>query len=213
MKVRVKICGVTTPEDTVLASDLGADAVGINFHPASPRYVDRPRAEAILRVMPPFIEAVGVFVERAFADILPQIDPLKRIHLVQWHGAEPECVPRGAVGFIPAFAIAGEETLQRITAYLDRCRAEDCLPGAILVDAHVPGMHGGTGRQAPWRLLADFKPGVPLILAGGLTPENVAEAIDAVRPYAVDVASGVESRPGHKDREKMEQFIRRARGG
>lgn len=212
MKVRVKICGVTAPEQAVLASELGADAVGLNFHPGSPRYVDRTRAEAILRALPPFVEAVGVFVERPFADILQQIDPLKRIRLVQWHGADPPCVRHEAVGFIPAFGIVGEETLQWITDYLDRCRLEDCLPRAILVDAHVPGMHGGTGRRAPWRLLADFKPGVPLILAGGLTPDNVAEVIDVVRPYAVDVASGVESSPGQKDREKMEMFIRRAHG-
>jgi phosphoribosylanthranilate isomerase len=85
------------------------------------------------------------------------------------------------------------------------------MPAALLVDAHVRGQYGGTGRTAPWHLLADFRPGPPLILAGGLTPENVAEAVQTVRPYAVDVASGVEHSPGHKDPEKMRRFIENAR--
>jgi phosphoribosylanthranilate isomerase len=101
--------------------------------------------------------------------------------------------------------------LQAITRYLDVCRLRGALPSAVLVDASVPGQYGGTGRQAPWHLLATFRPGVPLILAGGLTPDNVAEAVRLVRPYAVDVASGVESAPGHKDPDKVRRFIDKAR--
>jgi phosphoribosylanthranilate isomerase len=98
-------------------------------------------------------------------------------------------------------------SLDQITACLDLLRAAGAAPAAILVDAHVPGQYGGTGQTAPWHLLADFQPGVPLILAGGLTPDNVAEAIRIVRPYAVDVASGVESSPGKKDPDKLRRFI------
>src|SRR5205814_10530314 len=103
-------------------------------------------------------------------------------------------------------------SLNDISRYLDVCRNTNRLPAAILLDAHVPGQYGGTGQKAPWHLLADFKPGVPVLLAGGLTPDNVAEAVRVVRPYAVDVASGVEARPGHKDEDKMRRFIANARG-
>ena len=102
--------------------------------------------------------------------------------------------------------------LENLSAYLERCRARQQLPSAVLVDAHVAGQFGGTGQTAPWDLLADFQPGVPVILAGGLTPDNVATAIRRVRPYAVDVASGVESTPGRKDPEKVRRFIEAARG-
>ncbi len=101
--------------------------------------------------------------------------------------------------------------MQEITDYLESCRRRQQLPAAILVDAHVAGQHGGTGQTAPWNLLAGFKPGVPLILAGGLTAENVAEAVRTVRPYAVDVASGVERTAGNKDPEKVRRFIDSAR--
>jgi phosphoribosylanthranilate isomerase len=98
-----------------------------------------------------------------------------------------------------------------VEAYLAACREAGTLPPAVLVDAHVPGEYGGTGRVAPWDLLADWRPTVPLILAGGLTPDSVAAAIRRVRPFAVDVASGVESVPGRKDAEKMRRFIGEAR--
>ena len=103
------------------------------------------------------------------------------------------------------------QSLQTIDAYLDACRQQRLLPAAILVDAHVAGQYAGTGRTAPWELLADYRPGVPLLLAGGLMPENVAEAVRLVRPYGVDVASGVESAPGRKDAEKMRRFLGNAR--
>src|SRR5205814_5109867 len=111
------------------------------------------------------------------------------------------------IRWIPAFSVADAASLTAITTYLDLLASVGAAPAAILVDAHVPGLHGGTGQTAPWQLLADFRPGVPLILAGGLTPENVAEAIRIVRPYAVDVASGVESAPGKKDADKLRRFI------
>src|SRR4029077_7249289 len=110
--------------------------------------------------------------------------------------------PRGLRG-APALSVVDAASLTTITNYLKLLASAGAAPAAILVDAHVPGQYGGTGQKAPWHLLADFNPGVPLILAGGLTPDNVAEAIHIVKPYAVDVASGVESAPGKKDADKM----------
>jgi phosphoribosylanthranilate isomerase len=209
--VRIKICGVTTPEDARTAALLGADAIGLNFHPPSPRFVPQSIVSAVLAEVPPFVEAIGVFVERSFVEIGAEVRTLPRLQSVQWHGKEPEAAALCPLPLIPAFGVQGLESLEKITRYLEVCRQSGRLPVGVLVDAHVPGQHGGTGRMAPWELLASFRPGVPLILAGGLTPENVAEAVRIVRPYAVDVASGVESAPGRKDAEKMRRFIENAR--
>ncbi len=113
---------------------------------------------------------------------------------------------------IAAFRVNDRSDLDQIDRYLAKCAGAGALPGAALVDAHVEGQFGGTGQTAPWELLANFRPRVPLILAGGLTPENVAEAIRMVRPYGVDVASGVESSPGRKDPDKVKRFIAAVRG-
>lgn len=140
-----------------------------------------------------------------------QIQALGRIHTIQWHGQKPELSDCFPYHLIAAFAVRDEASLQTIQRYLDACRAVNRLPSALLLDGHAPGLHGGTGRKAPWQLLASFQPGVPIILAGGLTADNVAEAIRAVRPYGVDVASGVERAPGRKDAEKMRRFLANAR--
>jgi phosphoribosylanthranilate isomerase len=211
MPVRIKICGVTRYEDAALAAQLGADAIGLNFHPASPRCVSIQEAAAIVRALPPSVEAVGVFVERSWTEIGEVLHSVPGMQWVQRHGQPPIDVPPAEWRFIPAFPIENESSLEQINRYLDRCGARGRLPDAILVDAHVPGQHGGTGRQPPWGLLAGFQPAVPLILAGGLTPENVTDAIRTVRPYAVDVATGVESRPGIKDPPKMKRFFENAR--
>lgn len=207
MSVRIKICGVTSAADACRAVELGADAVGINFCAGSPREVTPTVAETILHALPPFVEAVGVFLNQPLAEVWPIVNRLGRIRTVQWHGANPEMCDAYPVRYVPAFNIRDTESMVAVTGYLELCRGLNRLPAAILVDGHADGKHGGTGRTAPWELLADLKPGVPLILAGGLTPENVAEAIRVVRPYAVDVAGGVESAPGRKDAEKMRRFI------
>jgi phosphoribosylanthranilate isomerase len=210
-QVRVKICGVTQVSEAVAIARLGADALGLNFYPSSPRHLDLATADVILRELPPSIEAVGVFVNRPLAEIADQLQPLPRLRTIQWHGSQPEVeVPEG-FQLIPAFAVRDAYSLALIADYLKRSRAWGRLPRAILVDAHVPGQHGGTGRTAPWELLESFQPGVPLILAGGLTPDNVAEAVQRVRPWAVDVASGVESSPGRKDLDKVRRFLANAR--
>ncbi len=209
--VRVKICGVTSAADARAAARLGADAVGLNFYEGSPRRIDPSEVANVLHELPPFVEAVGVFVNRPLCEIFAFIGPWRRLRTVQWHG--DACEPGDGRPFrlIPAFAVRDATSLEAVTRHLDACRDAGGLPAAVLLDGHAAGQHGGTGRTAPWEMIAAFRPGVPIILAGGLTPENVAEAVRVVRPYAVDVASGVESALGRKDADKMRRFIGAAR--
>ncbi|MBO0699714.1 MAG: phosphoribosylanthranilate isomerase [Zavarzinella sp.] len=208
--LRVKICGVTRPADVAACAAAGADAVGINFHPASPRYVDPRNAQPLLRAIPPLMAGVGVFVGLPFRQVAALAYQLG-LRGVQYHGEHGDPEDAFPFSYIPAFRVRDRQSLADIERYLEKCRVAGRLPGAILVDAHVEGLHGGTGRTAPWELLIDFRPGVPLILAGGLTPENVAEAVRTVRPDAVDVASGVEFAPGQKDPAKVRAFVANAR--
>jgi phosphoribosylanthranilate isomerase len=210
-RVRVKICGVTCAEDVALAVEAGADAVGLNFHPASPRYVTPQRAGELLRGLPPFVEAVGVFVKHTVEETRLFLEPIGRIQTVQVHGTEGEAVACHPWRYVPAFAVRETSDYERIVAYLERCRRAGAVPSAVLIDGHAPGLHGGTGQTAPWELLKGWPGDVPLILAGGLTPDNVADAVRAVRPYAVDVASGVESSPGRKDADKVRRFVEAVR--
>jgi phosphoribosylanthranilate isomerase len=209
--LRVKICGVTSADDARFAARVGADAVGLNFHPRSPRFLDVETAGVILRTVPPFVEAVGVFVDLPLRQAFEQIAPLGRIHTLQWYGDHRELVDCFPYHFIPAFPVRDRADLHVITRYVDTAKALRREPSAVLVDARVEGRHGGTGEKVPWELLADFDAGVPLILAGGLTPDNVAEAVRLVRPYGVDVASGVERSPGRKDPDKVRRFLDAAR--
>jgi phosphoribosylanthranilate isomerase len=209
--LRVKICGVTTEAEALQAALMGADAVGLNFHSASPRYVDTATAGFILRALPPFVDAVGVFVEQPLRQIYEHLRSLSRIRTIQWHGQNREMADCYPYHFIPAFPVSDAASLAAATRYLDTCRGLARMPSAVLIDGHAPGQVGGTGRTVPWNLLASFHPGIPVILAGGLTPDNVAEAVRIVRPYAVDVASGVESNPGRKDPDKVRRFIENAR--
>ena len=211
--LRIKICGITTSADALHAAECGADAVGLNFHPGSPRYVQPAAAEAILRDLPLFTRAVVVAVNKLLSEIAYMLQPLARVQTIQWHGDDDqrEIGTVWPYDLIAAFRVRDAASLHAISHYLDQCRRAGQLPAAVLVDAHVPGQHGGTGRTAPWELLAAFRPGVPVILAGGLTPENVAEAVRVVQPYAVDVASGVENTPGHKDPDQVRRFIANAR--
>lgn len=204
---RIKICGVTSVADALAAVELGADALGLNFYPPSPRCIDQATAAAILASLPPFVEAVGVFVNEPLAQIVARLQSLPRLRTIQWHGQQREVDLPASHDIVTAFAIQGAATLTEIQDHLERCRSRGRLPRAVLVDGHAPGLQGGTGHTAPWDLLASFRPGVPVILAGGLKPDNVGEAIRRVRPYAVDVASGVEEGPGKKSLEKMRSFI------
>jgi phosphoribosylanthranilate isomerase len=209
--LRIKICGITHPADGRRAADLGADAIGLNFYNGSKRYVEEATAAAILRELPPFVEAVALFVNLPLGQAIQVVQRFAGLRTIQLHGDQHEPHAPHPYRLIPAFPVGDEAGLQRVTAYLDVCRSLGTLPAAILIDGQASGLYGGTGQPAPWKLLADFRPLVPLILAGGLTPENVGDAIRIVRPYAVDVASGVESAPGRKDAEKMRRFIDTAR--
>ena len=209
--LRVKICGVTTTEDVATCAEAGADAVGVNFHPGSSRYVDPRSAQPLLRSVPPLLNAIGVFVERPFRQVAAIAYQLG-LRGVQVHGEPRPFEDAFPFSVVPAFRVRDAQSLREIEAFLEACRSAGFLPGAVLVDAFVEGQHGGTGKTAPWDLLKDFRPIVPLILAGGLTPDNVAEAIRVVRPAGVDVASGVENAPGRKDPRKVRDFVANARG-
>ena len=207
----VKICGITTAEDTASAVELGADLVGVNFYPSSPRYAPPEIVPAILAALAGQAEAIAVMVSPSRQQLVDDPTRWKDFASIQWHDHDHQPRPWLKHPLIPAFGVQSAFDLARIKDYVERCRAENCLLRAILIDAFTRGLHGGTGKTAPWNLLAGFDADVPVILAGGLTPENVGEAIRTVRPYGVDVASGVESAPGRKDRDKMRRFIDAAR--
>ncbi len=209
-RVRVKICGITTAEDARLAADCGADAIGINFYDKSPRYVDPRQAGLLLRALPPLMDAIGVFVGLKTRQVCAVAYQLG-LHSVQYLADSSDLEDSFPFRRIAAFRVKDRGSIDEIERYLALAAKAGGLPAAVLVDAHVEGQFGGTGQKAPWELLAGFRPGVPLILAGGLTPENVAEAIAIVKPYAVDVASGVESSPGRKDAGKLRRFLEAVR--
>jgi phosphoribosylanthranilate isomerase len=205
--VRVKICGLTRREDVEAAVRLGADALGFNFFTGTPRYVSPETASALLRDLPPFVEPVALFVEQPLRHILQSAQTLGWVRTIQWHGDDPPLPPGLPYRFVPAFAVRDAGSLTAIMSYLSRCRECGRMPSAVLLDGHAAGKYGGTGQTARWDLLADWQADVPVILAGGLTADNVAEAIRQVRPYGVDVAGGVEVEPGRKDHDKIRRFI------
>jgi phosphoribosylanthranilate isomerase len=193
MPTRVKICGITTWEDARLSIDLGASALGFNFYPPSPRAISPADAWSIIRRSPPFVEAVGVFVNWPPL-VVAALARAVRLGSVQLHGAES---PAEVAELGRKYRVTKAVQVKRgfSAASLARYRAAD----AILLDGFAPGLHGGTGRTLDWKLAHAARRYGRIILAGGLTPENIAEAIRVAQPYAVDVASGVESRPGRKD--------------
>ncbi len=200
-RVRVKFCGVRTADDARAAVAAGADAIGFNFHPRSPRFISVAKAIDVSDALPPFIDPIAVCVEQTAMEV-EIVAATVGARFIQWHGMSRPPFKSEDYPLILAFRLGDESDLEAI-----RDGVRSVKPRAVLVDANLPGEYGGTGQTAPWHLLAGFDPGVPLILAGGLTPENVAEAIRVVRPYAVDVASGVESSPGVKDADTMRRFV------
>jgi len=210
----IKICGITRPEDAQAAADAGADAIGLNFYELSPRHVDADRARAIIAALPPHVVKVGVFVNARPAEVCRIFDELK-LDLIQLHGDElPESLV--ALGDRPVMKAFGAEAdgLSLITSYLGACRQLGCLPRFVLLDAPRRDGFGGSGKLADWSLAKAYQlldDGPLLVLAGGLRPENVAEAIHATGARAVDTASGVESQPGIKNPESVVAFVRSAR--
>lgn len=211
---RIKICGVTTAEDAVACVDAGAGAIGLNFHAGSSRFVPIERAAEVIAPIGRQAVKVGVFVN-ATADFVRHTCDRLSLDAVQLHGDEPPSfiAQLGARPVIRALGV-GPGGLGPVLAYLDECRALGALPAMVLLDSAAPGVYGGSGQTADWSVVARYpRDGSlpPLVLAGGLTAENVEAAIRAVRPAAVDVASGVESAPGRKDAAKLSDFVRRAR--
>ena len=197
MPTRVKICGITAWEDARLAVDLGASALGFNFYPPSPRAISPADAWSIIRRLPPFVEVVGVFVNWPPL-VVDALARAVRLGSVQLHGAES---PAEVAELGRKHRVIKAVQVKRgfRVASLARFRAAD----AILLDGFARGLHGGTGNTLDWKLARAAGRFGKIILAGGLKPENIAEAIRATQPYAVDVASGVESRPGRKDPAKL----------
>jgi len=208
--IRIKICGVTTPEDARFAADAGADAVGLNFYPKSPRFVTPSQAAALVRALPAFTAPVGVFVGMPLRQVCSVAFQLG-LRGVQTYDERPPEEDTFPFAHVPAFRVKDVAGLDHIRKFVLAATAENRRPAAVLIDSFVAGEMGGTGHVAPWELLRGFDPGVPVILAGGLTPENVAEAIAVVRPWGIDVASGVESAPGKKDPDKVTRFVKIAR--
>jgi len=200
MTTKIKICGITNLDDALLAVELGADAVGFVFYPPSPRYVKVSVAADICNQLPPFVTRVGVFVDELEYEIEKALHDCL-LTALQFHGEEPPgfCV-KFAAKAIKAIRVRGEESLRA---------AQEYDVDALLLDAYDARAQGGTGKTIDWTLAARAGEFVrkPVILSGGLTPENVAEAIRVVQPYAVDVASGVEREPGKKDEEKLRRFF------
>lgn len=197
--MKVKICGITNAQDAIAAVQAGADALGFVFAP-SPRQVTPGQAVDIIRNLPPFITRVGVVVDQDVESILHEC----ALDVIQFHGSEsPDQLARVHVGRrIKAFRIRSEADLEELALFRE-------VANAFLLDTFVEGQAGGTGQSFPWALARSaLNFGRPVILAGGLTPENVGEAIRAAWPYAVDVSSGVEASPGRKSRSKLVRFVR-----
>jgi phosphoribosylanthranilate isomerase len=203
MRTRIKICGITSVEDALAAARLGADAIGLVFYPPSPRYVEVEQAAEIAAALPPFVTTVALFVnadEQTIADVVSRV----RIDLIQFHGNEcKDYCGLHQRPYIKAVRMSDDVDLDKQLNDFSQARG-------LLLDTYKAGVPGGTGEQFNWdRVPAHLAD--KIILAGGLTPENVKDAVVQVHPYAVDVSGGVESAPGKKDEEKMARFIEAVR--
>jgi phosphoribosylanthranilate isomerase len=237
---RIKICGITSVDDALLAAEAGADAIGLNFYAQSPRHLSPVAAAEIVERLredfpPEEVQVVALFVNHTVEEILWTIreaDLYGPGLCLQLHGDEPpellrELQSHGlgaaghllqATGHVPtvpvirAFRCQGGD-FSAVELFLGECQRLSASPQAVLIDAYEPGIYGGSGQRADWPAIRQWRPHLqqPLILAGGLTPENVAEAIAASHPDAVDVASGIESAPGKKDYAKTMAFVAAAK--
>lgn len=200
MSVRLKICGITRLEDALLAAALGVDAIGFNFVAGSPRRVAPEVARDIGEALPPFLTRVGVFADER-PEAMEVTARAAGVHCLQLHGEEtPQVCAALALPWYKAFRVTDAFRLEDVARY-------GC--GTFLLDGHAPGVRGGSGTTFDWSVARRAAAHGRVILAGGLTPDNVAGAIAAARPYAVDVSSGVEAGPGVKDEARMRAFVRR----
>lgn len=231
---KIKICGIKTVTDALAAMDAGADLIGFNFYPKSPRFIERQACAEITSVLKreyPQVRLVGVFVNSSVEEVKDTLQ-ICALDLAQLHGDEtPEMLNRLNGKAFKAIRLSASESFETsVYPFLNsvaksvsvresatesvediRCPFQQSALPALLVDASVKGVYGGSGVTADWNSAAELAKKYPLLLAGGLTPENVAEAIRRVKPWGVDVASGVESTPGEKDAGKMKEFVNAVR--
>jgi len=200
--VKVKICGITNLEDAKAAVSFGADAIGFIFYKKSPRYISPAKAKKIIAQLPPYIIPVGVFVNEK-APHLKRIIKACGLQAVQLHGDESPafCRQFKKCMVIKAVRVKSAEDIKECKRY---------PVDAVLLDTYVPGTYGGTGKVFDWKSIARKKPRIPVIVSGGLNARNVARAIRTVKPYAVDVSSGVEYMPGKKSEKRLKQFFKNA---
>ena len=198
---KIKICGITNIEDAFLAIDSGADALGFVFYRGSKRYIDPENANNIISNLPPFITTVGIFVNQGLDEII-HTQEITGFDIVQLHGDEPPDFCRNFSSVIKAI---------RVKENIDPILIESYPVKAVLFDTFSEESYGGTGRSFVWDALKDLNTSKKIILSGGLTPENVFQAVRMVHPYAVDVSTGVEDYPGKKNPEKVKKFIEAVR--
>jgi phosphoribosylanthranilate isomerase len=203
MHVKVKICGITNPDDAVSAVDFGADALGFVFFKGSPRFISHKDAAAVIKNLPSFITTIGVFVDEKPGQI-EKIIGITGIDVVQLHGNEPPEMCDLSRRIIKAIRVKTLESLDPLIHYRGKV-------SAFLLDTFTPDVFGGTGQIFNWDIATYAKQFGRIILAGGLNPDNISDAVKRVRPYGVDVSSGVESEKGKKDHKKMKLFIERAK--
>jgi phosphoribosylanthranilate isomerase len=203
-QTKIKICGITNIQDAEAAVGLGADALGFNFFKRSPRYVEPARAKAIIEALPPIVSLIGVFVDEFSPERVMRMAHAVVMGTVQLHGVEtPDYVKHlSELRVIKAFRVDPQFDMSQLSKY---------TVNAFLLDACEEGMQGGTGKTFNWQQAIEAKKHGRIILAGGLTPENIYEAVRTVEPYAIDVCSGVESEPGKKDEKKLETLFREIR--
>ncbi len=201
-RTRIKICGITRREDALLAARLGADALGFVFYAKSPRAIDLARALSVRDALPPFVQPVALFLDPARAEVEAILQAMPEV-LLQFHGREgPEFCASFGRPYLKALSMAeGGDPLREAASHAHAC--------GFLLDSHALGEAGGTGHAFDWSIIPTLDR--PLVLAGGLKPANVGEAVRRVRPWAVDVSSGVESAPGIKDHARMAAFIHEVR--
>ena len=205
MRTRVKVCGITRREDALAAVEAGVDAIGLVFYPPSPRCVSVEQAAAIVRELPPFVTSVGLFVN-ADAETIAEVVGEVQIDLIQFHGNEcPDYCATHARPWIRALRMKDDIDLAAEAARFADARG-------LLLDAYRPGVPGGTGETFDWSRIPAALAG-RIVLAGGLDPDNVEQAVRQVRPFAVDVSGGIEAAPGIKDSDKMRRFVQAVRRG
>ena len=203
-QVKVKVCGMTSLKDALVAVEGGADAVGFIFYKKSPRSVTMKTVREIVLELPPFVDTVGVFVDET-AEQINKIADYCNLDIIQLHGDEsPTFCKKIRRKVIKAFRIKDMQSVKKISNF---------QVSGFLLDTFSDNLHGGTGKVFDWNLALPAKKFGPVIMAGGLTPNNVQQAVRQIRPYGVDVCSGVESEPGIKDHKKVRAFLNNAKAG